>query len=170
MPSPSPIASVPPELLLEVAEHLSARALSAMCRTCRYYNSICSPILTDYLFKNKERILLRAAVSNRPHIIFLCVKKGVTLGGCEVGELLGHVAKRGYAETMRLLLDAGANPNCMDSRYKTPLYHAVACNWLKVAVCLVGRGAEFDDFVCYALTERDIVMKSLFKKFYGYRY
>jgi ankyrin repeat protein len=166
MPSPRPIAYLPPELLLVVAEYLPLRALSAMSRTCRYYNSVCDTILTDYLFEYKDSIVHCAAISNRPHIIYHCLKKGVNLGHSEVGaDLFSAVANWGSSEVLGLLLDVGADPNCVDSRGKTPLYYAVAYGRLEMASMLVEKGAQANYTVHRVLHEtRDDEMKELLKK------
>lgn len=59
---------------------------------------------------------------------------------------LGAAALHGQSETVRLLLQAGADPNLKSSNGRTPLMEAVVANRPDIAQVLMEHGAEIDQF------------------------
>jgi hypothetical protein len=57
---------------------------------------------------------------------------------------LTHAAERGHLETVRLLLDAGADPDRMDGDGETPLMCAARMGRLEVLWLLLGQGAAMN--------------------------
>ncbi|HEX4857668.1 MAG TPA: ankyrin repeat domain-containing protein [Usitatibacteraceae bacterium] len=67
-----------------------------------------------------------------------------TMCGAKRNTPLHVVALRGDTRAVRLLLDAGADPNAADDRGHTPLHEALANQHVQVARMLVAAGSSLD--------------------------
>jgi hypothetical protein len=92
----------------------------------------------------KRRVLLAAQTGDIVQLAALHEAHGTAAAECQDGDdcqPLHRAAAAGQLEAAVFLLDAGVDPDCRKSKYKTPLHEAAAGGHLSMAELLLARGA-----------------------------
>lgn len=98
-----------------------------------------------YMFAKKIEALAKAAsFGNIPQIRTL-LTSGVNINSSHLGcTALWHAVSQNQFETVKYLIENGANVNVMDLRMSSPLYRAVGNNNFEIVEYLLQKGANVD--------------------------
>jgi ankyrin repeat protein len=92
-------------------------------------------------------LLCRAASSDFPDGISLLLERGVNVNAKEAkdGKTSLHCASiEGSNKCVKVLLDAGADPSCVDNFKCSPLMYSILCSKYNVAECLINAGSDLN--------------------------
>ncbi|KAH8144345.1 uncharacterized protein LAJ45_11686 [Morchella importuna] len=138
------LVTLPTELILIIAENLPAADLAALIRTSHLLHTLLAHALDPHFVASAPRILLWAARRNSPLPLQRALSLGTPvpadLGLCR-HTLLYESARDGHAQTVRVLLAIGVDPNTK-SYDSTPLLIAVRRGHVSVARMLLEAGAN----------------------------
>lgn len=157
LPSPTPRLSTmaplldsPNELLLQIAEFLSARDLGSFLQTNRRLASLLSDQFYKLAAQDKDNLqaIHWAAIHGKIGLIEVLLKNGadITAKGTDMfqWEALHYAVYSGNIDIVSLLLDRGADISVPDGEGNTPLHWAASQRRPAILKLLLSRGAAPD--------------------------